>query len=262
MVDIKLKKKEAAEFLGRKGRRIEIIFFGLLLVFVTVTPIYLSAYLEYFFFEILEQIGFEKSVLEFVSSTLAILFGVIFAIFLTLPIFYCFFAHSYRTYRNGIAGERKYFAFGKSGYFGAMRSGAVIFGIFALCLIPVIVLVELGRIFASSADKRVATLVSYLFFIIVAVGLVLGFLIFLLFKPFFLFVYYVSKGEKLSRAISQSVKRMSSPRAKQIYWEYIKGFLPPLLLSLATLLVLFFLDTLPKMSIVYFNVADEIVSDK
>jgi hypothetical protein len=52
---------------------------------------------------------------------------------------------------------------------------------------------------------------------------------------------------------------MRSPRAKQIYKEYIKAFLPSLLLSVPSVLVLFLIDTLPKMSLVYFEVADEIV---
>ena len=263
MIDIKQRKKEAAEFLGRKGRRIEIIFFGLLLVFATVSPIYLFAYLEYFFCEIADYaikamaLGAYKQAIELSCSIVAGAFAILLAMLLTLPIFSCFFGSTYRIYRDGIAGKRKYFALGERGYFGAIGAGAVIFGTLAICLSPVIALVQLGEHLAKSSDERVVTLVTYLFFLLVAAGLVLGFLIFLLFRPLFLFAYYSARGERVTRALSKSVKRMRSPRAKQIYSEYIKAFLPSLLLSLATVLVLFLLDTLPKMSMLYFDVADE-----
>ena len=263
MTDIKQRKKEAAEFLGRKGRRIEIIFFGLLLVFVTIAPIYLFAYLEYFFYEIADHaiktmaLGVYKGAIEISCSIVAGACAILLAIFLTFPIYACFFGSTYRIYRDGIAGRRKYFALGERGYFGAMGSGAVICGVLAICLAPVIALVQLGEHLAKSDDERVVTLVTYLFFLIVAVGLVLGFLIFLLFRPLFLFAYYSARGEKMTQALSKSVKRMRSPRAKQTYKEYIMAFLPSLLLSLATVLVLFLLDTLPKMTMVYFDIADE-----
>ena len=122
-----------------------------------------------------------------------------------------------------------------------------------------IVLVEVGTVFAFSDDRRIAMLVSYLFFLIVAIGLVLGFFVFLLFRPLFLFGYYSARGEKVGKALSKSVKRMRSSRAKQIYKEYINSFVPSLLLSIVTLLVYFFIDTLPKMSMVYFDVADDII---
>ena len=263
MVDIKQRKKEAAEFLGRKGRRIEIIFFGLLLVFVTIASIYLFAYLEYFFYEIADHLiktmalGVYKGAIEISCSIVAGACAILLAIFLTLPIYACFFGSTYRIYRGGIAGRRKYFALGERGYFGAMSAGTIIFSVLVICLAPVIALVQLGEYLAKSDDERVVTLVTYLFFLIVAVGLVLGFLIFLLFRPLFLFAYYSAKGEKMTQALSKSVKRMRSPRAKQIYKEYIMAFLPSLLLSLATVLVLFLLDTLPKMTMVYFDVADD-----
>ena len=111
--------------------------------------------------------------------------------------------------------------------------------------------------FAFHEDSRVAMLVSYFLGLIVAAGLALGFLVFMLFRPFFLFGYYTARGEKVGAALSKSFKRMRSARAKQIYYAYIKAFLPSLLLSLATLLVLFLIDTLPKMSIVYFDIADD-----
>lgn len=266
MIDLKLKKKEAVDFLGRKGRRIEIIFFGLILVFVSLLPIFLWSYLDYIFTTVIEYCTKGVKLTESLNSSLALVapilslaIALLFVIFVTLPVFSCFFGHSYRIYRDGMAGERKYFALGEQGYFGAMRSGAVIFGILALSLAPVIILVTLGTHFVFFDDERVSALVSYLFFLIVAAGLALGFLVFLLFRPLFLFGYYTARGKKVGEALSLSVKRMRSPRAKQIYKEYIKAFLPSLLLSLVTVLVLFLLDTLPKMSMVYFDIADDII---
>ena len=52
---------------------------------------------------------------------------------------------------------------------------------------------------------------------------------------------------------------MRTPRAKKIYKEYIRSFLPSLALSVVTILVLFIIDTLPKMMAVYYMVADDIV---
>jgi len=266
VINIVQKKKDATDFLNRRGRRIEIIFFGLLLVFATIAPIYIWSYVEYVLLNLadwlVKAVNISESVInviEFCISTFSVCCGILFAIFITFPIYSCFFGHSYRIYREGLAGERRYFAFGERGYFGAVRSGSIIFGVFALCLLPVIVLVEVGTVFVSSDDRRIAMLVSYLFFLIVAIGLVLGFFVFLLFRPLFLFGYYSARGEKVGKALSKSVKRMRSPRAKQIYKEYINSFVPSLLLSIVTLLVYFFIDTLPKMSMVYFDVADDII---
>ena len=266
MININQKKKDATDFLNRKGRRIEIIFFGLLLVFVTIVPLYVWSYIEYFslnlFDFIVKSANLSESLhyaLTVIAYVLSICCGIAATIFITLPTYACFFGHSYRLYREGIAGGRRYFAFGERGYLGALKSGSIIFGVFALCLLPVIVFIEIGTNFAFSDDARVAQLVSYLFFFIVALGLAVGFCVFLLFKPIFLFGYYIARGEKVFFALSKSIKRMRSPRAKKLYKEYINSFLPSLMLSVVTLLVYFLIDTLPKMSMVYFDVADDII---
>ena len=266
MIDIKLQKKEAADFLNKKGRRIDLIFFGLVLVFTAIMPFYLFSYvsysLEFVADYIVKAAGLAEKYLEIfeiifiaVSAALAVLLYV----FITFPIYSCFFGHTYRIYRNGIAGERKLLCFGPYGYGGALRSGAIIFGVLAICLVPVIFLVDLGMKFASNEGSTLALILNYLFVFVVATGLVIGFLIFLLFKPLFLVGYYVARGKKLKEACSLSVKHMRSQKAKEIYGQYIKSFLPSLLLSLVTVLVLFLMDTLPKMMIVYFNIADEII---
>ena len=265
-MNIKQKIKEAAEFLGRRGRRIELIFFGLILVFVFFSPLFFYSYTEYLFAWLTEYIVESAHLTPTLGEGLlsvfdiaALCLAILLAIFVTLPIFSCFFGYAYRLYREGIAGGKRYLSFGKRGYFGAIGSGAVICGVFALCLAPVVTFVTLGNQLVFSEDERIVILVKYLFIFAIAAGLVLEFLIFMLFRPFFLFVYYISRGEKVIRAVAESVRRMRSPRAKQIYMGYIKAFLPSLLLSLASVLVIFLIDTLPKMSIVYFEVANEII---
>ena len=266
MINLKQKQQEAAEFLGKKGRRIEIIFFGLLLVFVTVLPIYLFLYLDYFISIIVEKAlapqaleGSLKNAAELVAPIISGLAAIIFVIFLTCPVYACFFRHSYKIYREGIAGKSKYFDLGPHGYFGSLKSGAAAFGIFALCLAPVVIFVEVGMKLAASSNEKLVNVINYTFVCIIALGLVLGFLIFLLFKPFFLFGYYTARGKSARDALKESKIRMRSPRAKKIYMAYIKAFIPSLLLSVVMVLVFFLLDTLPKMSIVYFDIADEII---
>ena len=79
----------------------------------------------------------------------------------------------------------------------SFKVGAIIFGVLAICLVPVIFLVDLGMKFASNEGSTLALILNYLFVFVVAAGLVIGFLIFLLFKPLFLVGYYVARGKKL-----------------------------------------------------------------
>ena len=266
MVDMKLKMREAAEFLGRKGRRIEIIFFGLLLVFVTIMPLYLYSYLEYFFGEMYEFIQnyhtfteIQNDVITIVCLFFAIVCAIAFVAFLTLPIYSCFFDFSYKIYRNGSCGKQKFLGFGKRGYWGAFRAGGIFVFIFALSVAPVVGMVILGKYLVGFDDVRIVTLVNNLFFLMIAMGFVIGFFVLLAFKPFFLFGYYIAKGKKVFEALSLSCKQMKKKSAKEIYFVYFKAFVPSLLLSLATLLVFFIVDTLPKMILVYFDVAEDIV---
>lgn len=265
-MNIKSKIKEAAEFLGKRGRRIEFIFFGLILVFVSLMPMFLYSYMEYLFaifadytMDVAGLTVEQADGLFTVLNALAFCVAILFAVLVTFPTFYCFFGYSYKLYREGIAGRGRYLDLGERGYLGALGSGAVICGVLAICIAPVIVLVTIGNKLAFVENELVSILVKYVFVVVVAGGLAIGFLIFVLFKPLFLFAYYSARGERTLSAISKSVERMRSPRAKQIYKEYIKAFLPSLLLSVASILVLFLLDTLPKMSIVYFDIADEII---
>ena len=263
---MKALKKEAGDFLGKRGRRVKFIFFGLLLIFATLLPIYAFSYIQYLLILVIEAVagatGFGEALfngLAVGASALSVVLALLLAVFFTSPAYSCFFTYGYKTYREGIAGEPRYFPRGKKEYFHALRSGLLLFGILALCLVPVIALVEVGSYFALSEDKRVAALVSYLFVFVIAAGLALGFLIFLLFRPLFLYGYYAARGKGVKESLTLSVKRMRTRRAKRIYKEYIKSFLPSLALSVVTILVLFIVDTLPKMTAVYFVIADDIV---
>ncbi len=51
---------------------------------------------------------------------------------------------------------------------------------------------------------------------------------------------------------------MKTERAKSLYKEYIKTFAPSLLLAIPTVTVLFFIDTLPKMILTYYRLADSL----
>ncbi len=265
-MNIKLKIKDAAEFLGRKGRRINLIFFGLILVFVTFTPIFIHSYAEYFSYLLIDYLLESEIIAPLNEKTLvhivylvAFIFAMIFLILVTCPIYYSFFAYSYQTYRNGIAGKAQFFNISTYGYLNYLSWGIVIFSAFAICFVPLIIMVSCVQRLILSVDDRISTLIEYLFIFIIAAGLVIGFLIFLLLRPLFLFVHYSLRGENFDKAVVLSIRRMRSPRAKRLYKEYIKAFLPSLILSVVTIVVLFLLDTLPKMTLVYFEVADEIV---
>lgn len=263
---MKALKKEASDFLSKKGRRIEFILLGLVVIFVTFFPLYIFSYFDYLIASLVDYMAAAKGFAEGLRNGLllgsAIFSGVLAilaALFFTCPTYYCLFSYSYKSYREGIAGEAKFLSFGKYGYFGALRSGVILFAILCLCLAPVIALTEAGTYLSNSSDKRIADLVSYLFPLIIAAGLALGFLTFLLFRPLFLFGYYSARGKSVRESLSLSVKRMRTRRAKEIYKSYIKSFLPSLILSALTVLVLFVIDTLPKMMTVYCVIADDIV---
>ena len=273
-LDIKLKIKDATEILGRKGRRIDLIFFGLMLVFVTLLPVFVYSYVEYFIYVVLDYLStvgaISLSVMNqidvmMVSSVVLAFLAAVCLLFIASPVYFSFFNYVYKMYRGGIAGKPQFLprlndkTGNERNYSYSFFAGMVIFLIFAICLLPLILFVAIVPTLVADADERIIILIKYLFIFGIAAEIVIGFFIFLLFRPLFLFVYYAVRGEKVWRSISLSVKRMRSPRAKQIYKEYIKAFLPSLLLSLATVLVLFLSDTLPKMSLVYFDVADEII---
>ena len=59
---------------------------------------------------------------------------------------------------------------------------------------------------------------------------------------------------------NQVLELGDTKRGVKLYFAYIGGFLPSIILSIITILVLFLIDTMPKMSMVYFDVAEDIVS--
>ena len=258
MNNVKELKKEATDFLGKKGRRIDMVFYCLILVFVLISPIFIFYYTQYLVLWGIAALPVKLTNAELLSSVIALAAAIALALFASLPVVHSYFKYSYKLYREGIAGRVSYFSHGKREY-GRSLSGGFFIGLFmAACASPLMVLVELLRPFAVHPDKRISSLVSYLFFLVVALGLVLGFGVFLLLRPMFLFCYYTSRGYSVGSSFSMSVKNMRSARAKRLYMDYIKAFLPDMLLSAATLLIWFVIDTLPRMTLVYQRIADEI----
>ena len=264
-MDIKLEKKEAARFLGQRGRRIDLLFFGLILIFVWMAPIFLYNYVAYLVSTILigvvGDMTFTKTVAEFLSAiapTVGVLVSVAFLIFVTLPVMHRFFSFSYRMHRQGIAGGYGFFS-GGSSFFKSMCLGSVSSGVLIVCLALPVVCYKIGKLIMNNPNETIAMIGKGLFSFIVILGIALGFCAFLLFRVFFLYGYFSARGEKVGTAIKKSCKIMKTQRAKQLYKSYIKAFVPSLLLALPTFLVWFFVDTLPKMIIVYYKVCDELL---
>lgn len=265
-MNIKAEKKEAAEFLNKKGRRANLVFYGIILIFVVLAPVFLFSYtaylLSYAVTSIFEGMTFSLTVATLISYSgviLAAILTALFVIFVTLPIFHSFFGYSYRIYREGIAGESAFLQSGEGRYSSLIRAGFISVGVLAFCLLPVAIFSELGNLLASSANTTLASIAKGLFLFIMILGFVLGFCVFLLFRPIFLFGYFSAKGENVRTSIKKSRAVMKRKGAKKLYSEYIKSFLPSLCLAVPTFLVLFFIDTLPKMIIVYYRLSDELV---
>ena len=287
---MKIRKKEATEFLNKRGRRIELILVSIMLLFAAVAPLLVYFYVGNIFITLynglnLNVSGTIEEIISIAIRAVACIFSLLLVIFVTLPTYSGFFNFSYKLYRKGIADGIGNFG-SNNGYFRAISSGGVIYGVLFLSLVPVVLLVDLGNLlydFLKDTERinkllnsikikeisdllketifneSVASVFAGVFFLVIVVGLVLGFLVFLLFKPLFLFAYFTARGEKSGSAIKLSRERMRSARAKKLYGSYITSFLPALLLSVVSLLTLFLIDTLPKMTVVYFEIADEIV---
>ena len=260
MNSVKELKREATDFLGKKGRRIDMIFYCLILIFVLISPIFIFHYTQYLAFWAISALPIRIVDAGLLALVLALVFSIVFALLVSLPVVHSYFKYSYKMYREGIAGRLSYFSRGK-GEYGKSFVGGLFIGLFmAACASPLMILVNLMRPLAVHPDKRISALVSYLFFLIVAVGLALCFGVFLLLRPMFLFCYYTSRGYSVGRSFSMSVKNMRSARAKRLHADYVKAFLLDILLSIATFLIWFVIDTLPKMTLVYQRIADEIAS--
>lgn len=289
---MKLKKKEATEFLNKRGRRIELILCGLVLVFTAIAPIFIYSYVSELVFwgtdliaDALEMGKKAEEALGIFARVVGWIMAVAFVVFVTCPTYSSYFGFSYKLYRNGMAGNGVRFP-EKKAYIHELLNGGVIFGTLLVSFIPIALLIDLGNLALDAiskkpfinkliemidneevrksisdiiTDEKLVSSMEAMFFILVLVGLVLSFLVFLLFKPLFLVGYFTARGSNAKEAVKMSVEKMRTPSAKSAYKAYIKSFLPALLLSLVSLLTLFFADTLPKMTTVYFRVADEIV---
>lgn len=292
---MKLKKKEATEFLNKRGRRIELILCGLVLVFTAIAPIFIYSYVSELVFwgtdliaDALEMGKKAEEALGIFARVVGWIIAVAFVVFVTCPTYSSYFGFSYKLYRNGMAGNGVRFP-EKKAYIHELLNGGVIFGVLLVSFIPITLLIDLGNLALDAiskkpfinkliemidneevrksisdiiTDEKLVSSMEAMFFLLVLVGLVLSFLVFLLFKPLFLVGYFTARGSNAKEAVKMSVEKMRTPSAKSAYKAYIKSFLPALLLSLVSLLTLFFADTLPKMTTVYFRVADEIVYGK
>ena len=264
-MDIKAEKKEAARFLNQRGRRIDFVFFGLMLIFVWITPIFLYNYVAYlvctFVIGFWGHLKFTKLVANLLSAiapTAGVIVAVLFLIFVTLPVMHRFFSFSYRMHRQGIAGREGFFCGGEL-YTKSLAKGSVSSGVLIICALPGILFYNLARLMVKSSDEMISTFGTGIFAFAVLAGIVLGFFVLLLFRPIFLYGYFSAKGEKVDSAIKKSLKIMKTEKAKGFYKSYMKSFAPALLLAIPTFLVLFFVDTLPKMILVYYKLCDELL---
>ena len=263
-MDIKAEKKEAARFLNQRGRRIDFVIFGLILIFVGMSPVFLYSYVAYLVSTIVVGIvgdmQFTKLVADLLSSIAPVsgtIIAILFLVFVTLPVMQYFFFFSYRMYRQGVAGKCSYFSGGS--YKSALALGSISSSVLIVSFIPIIFAYDIAKHITKSPDQMIANFGRGIFAFVVILGIVLGFFVFLLFRSLFLFAYFASKGENVGEAIKKSCKIMKTQKAKRYYKSYIKSFLPNLLLALPTFLVLFFIDTLPKMMIVYYKLCDELL---
>ena len=264
-MDIKLEKKQATRFLGQRGRRIDFLFFGLILIFVWMVPIFLYNYVAYLVSTLIVgvwgHLKFTKLVADLLSAiapAMGIIIAVLFLIFVTLPVMHRFFSFSYRMHRQGIAGRYGFFS-GRESYSKSLSSGIIPCGVVIACGIPCVIFYNIAKSITRSSNETVATLGKGIFAFVVMVGIVIGFFVFLLFRSFFLYGYFSAKGDKPSLAVKKSCKIMKTQKAKSFYKAYIKSFVPSLLLAFPTFFVLFFIDTLPKMIIVYYKLCDELL---
>lgn len=265
-MNIKTEKKEAAVFLGKKGRRVDFVYWGIIIIFVTIAPVFLFSYTAHLLsvavVNIFNGMTFHPTLATLISYSgviIGVVVAALFVIFVTFPIFHSFFGFSYRSYREGAAGRSEFLKGSGQGYFALLRAGFVSVGVLIISLVPVIASIKLGNSLSVSQNTSIAAMAQGMFLFIVALGIALGFCVFLLFRPIFLFGYFSARGENVRSSLKKSVAIMRKKRAKKLYSEYIKAFLPSILLALPTFMVLFFVDTLPKMMIVYYRLSDELV---
>ena len=265
-MDIKTEKKEAVRFLNQKGRRIDLVFFGLILIFVWMAPVFIYSYVAYLVSTLMVGlvggVEFTQTVamlLSLVAPIVGVLLAILFLIFVTFPVMHRFFLFSYRMHRCGVAGRCEFFGGDGCRYLKSLSAGSVCAGVMAICMIPAIVFQAIAKSIVNSSDAIISALGQGIFVFVVLFGVFLGFCVFLLFRPLFLFGYLSAKGETVGESLKKSCKIMKNKGAKSLYKSYIKSFVPSLLLAIPTFLVLFFIDTLPKMITVYHRLGDELV---
>ncbi len=265
-MNIKTEKKDAAVFLGKRGRRVDFVFWGIIIIFVTIAPVFLFSYTAHLLsvavVNIFAGMTFSPTVATIISYSgviLAFVLTLFLVIFFTFPVFHSFFGFSYRIYREGMGAKNEFSKSPAFGYFGLLRAGFISVGVLIISLIPVFASMKFGNSLVVSGNSSIAAMARGLFLFIIILGIVLGFCVFLLFRPIFLFGYFSARGESVRVSLKKSRAIMKKKSSKKLYSAYIKAFLPSLSLALPTFMVLFFVDTLPKMMIVYYRLSDELV---
>lgn len=265
-MDIKAQKKEAVVFLNKRGRRIDLVFYGMILIFATVAPLFFYNYVGYFISSLISTAFGRVSLQQTTAMWLGLIGPIVgamtaaaFILFISFPAVYFFFQRSYCIYRAGTVENQGLLGGQRGAYWRALSSGFVSGGILLVTMLPVLVFSIVANHLIAGDNEILSSVILGLFVFIVMAGIVVGFCVFLLFKPLFLFGYFSARGQSVRASMSKSLKIMKKPEAKRLYFAYIKSFLPALLLALPTFLLLFFIDTLPKMIIVYHRLSDELV---
>ena len=186
-MDIKAEKKEAARFLNQRGRRIDFVIFGLILIFVGMSPVFLYSYVAYLVSPIVVGIvgdmQFTKLVADLLSSIAPVsgtIIAILFLVFVTLPVMQYFFFFSYRMYRQGVAGKCSYFSGGS--YKSALALGSISSSVLIVSFIPIIFAYDIAKHITKSPDQMIANFGRGIFAFVVILGIVLGFFVFLLFS--------------------------------------------------------------------------------
>ena len=265
-MNIKTEKKEAARFLNQKGRRIDLLVFELIMIFASLSPIFIYHYVTYLVSTLIVwSVGdaeLSQGVANFLTALSPIsglLLSTLFMIFVTCPIMHRFFLFSYRTHRQGVAGRAEFFGGDGAKYSSSLAKGAVCVATLGICILPIVGSYKVATLLVESENETVAALGVGIFAFLVLTGIFLGFCVFLLFRPLFLFGYFSAKGETVGASFKKSFKVMKTKKAKALYKSYMASFTPSLLLAIPTVFVLFFVDTLPKMITVYYKLCDELV---
>ncbi|MBQ9782990.1 MAG: hypothetical protein IJW44_00540 [Clostridia bacterium] len=243
MSQIKEMKILARTYLGQKGNWARMIFAGGLLIFVCFLPLLLAGNLT----AILLGDTAEAEQLLWLENLLVYGIGALLFLLITVPGVALFYRYSWRLYtqsRDGInvpATQAK------------RKPAGVWFDGFRIVLRPLLVaaLFALAYYFGSLSG-----FLLYLPLVALAIGL--SVLLMWATGGWFLFPYFLCRGEK--KAIRQSRRAMKKHYKR--YGAYMLSFLGLVLLSLLTAGVLLMFYVLPLMMFTYFALGDRLSAEQ